>query len=452
MSPNAALPPGPRQPSAWQIARYQREPLAYVEACAKRHGSVFTLRLPLVGTFVAAVEPQDVQTILTRVPERFPDGPARSPIAPMMGESAMVFATGDTHRRQRRTLLPAFRGGLVARWGEQMTVVAEAEIGRLPAGEPVAVLPAMRRIALEVICRLVFGPMEPRAFARLRDEVGRADDPRLVLMLLAPTLWKRPGRLNPGGPLKRRRDTVNRLLLEQIALRQAQRNGAATDVLSLLVDAHDDDGAPLTDAEIRDQLVGLVLVGHETTAAALAWAVERLSRAPAVRERLHAELASKEGSAGGNGWTNGPGASGATAGTSYLDAFVNETLRLRPSILDAPRTTTAPLHLGGHSIPTGTVVSAMFAVAQRRAGVWDDPLAFRPERFLEGKPVSYAFTPFGGGVRRCIAASLTTLLLQVVVRAALQREPTVAPGPPECARLYGLTLLPSRGARVVLRV
>src|SRR6185436_3418068 len=119
MSSTAALPPGPRQPPALQIARYQREPLAYVEACVRRHGPVFTLRMPLVGTFVAAVEPRDVQAILTGVPERFPDGPERSPVAPVMGESAMVFATGETHRRQRRTLLPAFRGGLTARWGEQ---------------------------------------------------------------------------------------------------------------------------------------------------------------------------------------------------------------------------------------------------------------------------------------------------------------------------------------------
>ncbi len=440
MSPSTALPPGPRQPRAWQIARYQREPLAFVAACAERYGSVFTLRMPLVGTFVAAVEPRDVQTILTVVPDRFPDGPDSSPIAPMMGEFAMVFATGDDHRRQRRTLLPAFRGGLMARWGQQMAAVADAELSCLPRDAPIALLPAMRRIALEVICRLVFGPMEPARFARLRDEVGRSDDPRLVLMLLAPTLWKRPGCLNPGGALKRRRDTVNRLLLEQIARRRAATpaGGAepAGDALSLLVEARDDRGDPLTDAEVRDQLVGLVLVGHESMSAALAWSIERISRSPAVRERLVAELA------GGNG-----------DGAAYLDAVVNETLRLRPPILDAPRTTIAPLQLGDHLLPSGTVVSAMCAVAQRRAGVWEDPLAFRPERFLApaSRPVSYAFVPFGGGVRRCIAASLTTLLMQVVIRTALQRVPTAAPGPPERARLYGLTLLPSRGARVVFR-
>jgi cytochrome P450 len=454
MSPSAALPPGPRQPRAWQIARYQREPLAYVEACAARHGPVFTLRMPLVGTFVAAVDPRDVQTILTRVHDRFPDGPSSSPIAPMMGESAMVFATGETHLRQRRTLQPAFRGGLAARWEEQMTAVVEAELGRLPVGEPVAVLPAARRIALEVICRLVFGPMEPAAFARLRDEVGRRDDPRLVLMLLAPTLWKRPGRLNPGGALKRRRDTVNRLLLEQIARRRAvaaEADGDAAagrdDALSLLAAARDERGDPLGDAEIRDQLVGLVLVGHESSAAGLAWALERLSRSPEVRERLAAEL---EGDSGGEGARDAGSARG--DGSSYLEATVQEMLRLRPPVLDAPRTTTRAIELGGHCIPPGTVVSAMCAVAQRRADVWEDPLAFRPERFLGDRPVPYAYTPFGGGVRRCIAASLTLLLMQVLVRTAVRRTTlTAADGPEERARLYGLSLLPSRGARVVLR-
>jgi cytochrome P450 len=278
--------------------------------------------------------------------------------------------------------------------------------------------------------------MEPARFARLRDEVGRRDDPRLVLMLLWPTLWKRDGRLNPGAPLKRRRDTVNRLLLELIALRRAEGDRAGRqDALSLLVAARDEHGRPLADAEIRDQLVGLVLVGHETAAAAIAWALERLSRAPLAQERLAQELANANDER-----------------ADYLEAFIRESLRVRPAILDAPRTTTTEIELGGHRIAPGTVVSAMFGVAQRSAEVWDDPLAFRPERFLDGRPVPYAYTPFGGGVRRCIAASLTTLLLRIVVAAAVRRARLSAvPGPPEPARLYGLTLMPARGARVVLR-
>jgi cytochrome P450 len=234
--------------------------------------------------------------------------------------------------------------------------------------------------------------------------------------------------------VRRRRETLNRLLFEEIARRRALGDArvARDDVLSLLVGARDTHGEPLTDLEIRDQLVGLVILGHEITSAGIAWPFERLSRVPAVRERLEAELAAGD--------------------ETYLEAVVHETLRLRSPILDAPRTPTEPIELGGYLVQPGIVVSAMCAVTQRNPAVWEDPLAFRPERFLGERPEPYAFTPYGGGVRRCVAASLTMLLMQTVVRLVLERATvTAAPGPEERSRLYGLALLPSRGGRVVLR-
>jgi cytochrome P450 len=433
--PLAPLPPGPGRPQALQMLRYQREPLAYVEACARRYGPVFTLRLPFLGTSIAAVAPDDVRTILTQVPERFPSEQGRSPLTPMVGEHATMFVTGEAHRHQRRTMLGVFSGGIAARWGAAIERIAEAELGSIPlTGEPDALLPAARRIAFGAISRAVFGELDPRDFAVMRAEVGRSNDPRLALMLLAPTLWDRPGRLNPARSMRRRRDTLNRLLFDEIARRRARAGelDERDDVLSLLVNAHDAHGQPLTDLEIRDQLVGLVILGHEITSAGIAWPFERLSRMPAVRERLEQELAAGD--------------------ESYLEAVVHETLRIRSPILDAPRTTTEPLELGGWTLPPGIVVSAMCAVTQRNPEVWEDPLAFRPERFLGDRPAPYAFTPYGGGVRRCVAASLTMLLMQTVVRLLVERATvTAVPGPPECSRLYGLALLPSRGARVVLR-
>lgn len=438
MSPPAVpLPPGPGRPHTSQMLRYQREPLAYVDACARRHGLVFTLRLPFLGTSVAAVHPDDVKTILTQVPERFPSRAGHSPLTPMVGEHATMFVTGEAHRHQRRTMLGVFSGGISARWGAAIERIAEREIARIPLGEPVALLPAARRIAFGAIARAVFGELDPRELAVMGDEVGRSDDPRLAMMLLAPTLWDRPGRLNPARTMRRRRDTLNRLLFAEIARRRALASedadgGARDDVLSLLVRSHDAHGDPLTDLEIRDQLVGLVILGHEITSAGIAWPFERLARAPAALARLEAELAAGDG--------------------TYLEAVVHETLRVRSPILDAPRTTTEPIELGGWEIPAGIVVSAMCAVAQRRPEVWEDPLAFRPERFLGDRPAQYAFTPYGGGVRRCVAASLTMLLMQTVVRLVLERATvTAAPGPEEKSRLYGLALLPSRGGRVVLR-
>jgi len=417
------------------MLRYQREPLAYVEGCAKRYGPVFTLRLPFLGASIAAVEPLDVRTILTQVPERFPAAQGQSPLTPMVGEHATMFVTGEAHRHQRRTMLGVFSGGIAARWGAAIERIAEAELRRIPlTGEPVALLPAARRIALGVICRATLGELDPRDYAVVREEIGRSDDPRFALMLLAPSLWDRPGRLNPARSMRRRRATLNRLLYDEIARRRASAHelDERDDVLSLLVNARDLKGDPLTDVEIRDQLVGLIILGHEITSAGIAWPFERLSRMPAVRERLEQELAAGD--------------------ETYLEAVVHETLRIRSPILDAPRTTTEPTELGGYTVPPGIVVSAMCAVTQRNPDVWEDPLAFTPERFLGDRPAPYAFTPYGGGVRRCVAASLTTLLMQTVVRLLVERATvTAAPGPEERSRLYGLALLPSRRATVVLR-
>lgn len=432
---SAPLPPGPGRPHAWQMLRYQREPIAYVDACARRYGPVFTMRLPFLGTSVAAVAPEDVRTILTRAPERFPKAQGSSPLTPMVGEHATMFVTGEAHRHQRKTMLGVFSGGIAERWGAAIERIAEEEIAGLPmTGEPVALLPAARRIAFGVIARSVLGELPPRDYRVMREEVGRSDDPRLALMLLAPTLWDRPGPINPARTMRRRRHTLNRMLFAEIARRRARADelDARDDVLSLLVRSLDAHGEPLTDLEIRDQLVGLVILGHEITSAGIAWPFERLSRVPAVRERLEEELAAGD--------------------ETYLEAVVHEALRLRSPILDAPRTTTEPIELGGWEIPGGMVVSAMCAVTQRNPAVWDDPLAFRPERFLGDRPAPYAFTPYGGGVRRCIAASLTMLTMQTVVRMVVERATvTAAPGPEECSRLYGLALLPSRAGCVVLR-
>jgi len=433
--PFEPLPPGPGRPQALQMLRYQREPLAYVERCAKRYGPVFTLRLPFLGATVAAVDPVTVRTILTQVPERFPSGQGRSPLTPIIGQHATVFVTGEAHRHQRRTTLSVFSGGIAARWGAAIERIAEAELRRIPlTGDPVALLPVARRIAFGVICRAVLGELDPHDVAVLRAEVGSSNDPRLALTVLAPTLWDRPGRLNPARPMRRRRETINRLLFGAIARSRAHADqlDERDDVLSLLVNATDEHGEPLTDLAIRDQLVGFIILGHDITSAGIAWQFERLSRVPAARQRLEQELAAGD--------------------ETYLEAVVHETLRIRSPILDAPRTTTEPIELGGYAIPPGVVVSAMCAVAHRNPEVWEDPLAFTPERFLGDRPAPYAFTPYGGGVRRCIAASLTMLLMQTVVRLLVERATvTAAPGPEERSRLYGLSLLPSRGARVVLR-
>ncbi len=456
MSSAAALPPGPQAPGLWQGLRFYLDFVRFMEQGAARHGGVFTVRMQPFESFVVAWKPDDVRTVLTDA-ERFVGGEAAGLLEPLVGRSSAILTSGATHMRQRRLLLPPFHGDLVVRWAERIRAIAEEQLARLPRGEPVAMRPVMQRITIDVICRLVFGVDDGPRLTELRERMLRIVDPRLAVLLFFPGLLRRRGRLSPGRLLTDRRLVVDRLLGEQIAARRAQlaagEAGERDDVLSLLVAARDEDGEPLTDAELRDQLLTLLVAGHETTATGLSWAVERLSRTPAVRARLLAELDGQVGDAAGDGDGRPADAASAAgaAGAAYLDAVVRETLRTRPPVIDAVRTTTQDVELGGHAIPAGTIVSAMFTITHRRPELWSDPLAFRPERFLDGRPQPYAFTPFGGGIRRCIGAALADLEMKVVLRTLLERfEPLPAPGREEAIRLTGITLTPARGARVVL--
>jgi cytochrome P450 len=430
----STLPPGPASPGAWQLLRCQADFAGYLDACVARHGPLFTLRMPPFEAFVAATEPQDVERILTGTTTRFEPGAASAILEPLVGRENLILSAGPAHMRQRKALSPAFHGGLGERWEQPIAEIAARRLAQVPLGQPIAMREPMRAIALDVICLILFGA-DAAEHAALRDEVARGLDPRIVVLLWFPTLWRRHGRLNPAWPHQRRRAYIHALVHEQIARRRADPALAEReDVLSRLVAARDERGRPLSDAELRDQLLALLMAGHETTANSLTWAFERLSRTPRAERRLAEEIAHDE------------------RGGAYLDAVVSETLRTRPSVIDAVRTATSELELSGYPIPPGTVVSAMLTAMHRRGDLWEDPLAFRPERFLDGRAAPYAYAPFGGGVRHCIGASLSLVELRTVLRTAVRSyEIAAAPGREERMRLTGITLTPSRGGRVVLR-
>ncbi len=424
--------PGPRAPKAWQFLRWITDPVGYADACQRRYGPVFALRVFLFDRVVFATDPGDVRRILTDT-EHFVGGHvSRRLVEPMVGSTSVLTTVGADHMRQRKLLLPPMHEDLVERWSGRIESIAEAELARLPLGTPVPVRPAMQRITLEVICRLVFGAESSSQLGELRHTLMRSLDPRLAPLLFFPTMLRRRGRLNPATRVLRRREELYRLIARLIADRRRDPAlEARDDVLSLLISARDEDGVAFTDVELRDQLMTLLVAGHETTATGLTWAIERLSRTPRVRDLLAASVV--EG------------------GDEYLDAVVRETLRIRPPIVNVPRTTTGPVELGGHRLEPGTAVAAMLSLTQRRRDLWPAPLAFRPERFLEGKPLPYSFVPFGGGIRRCIGASLAMLEMRVVLRAVMRSfgiEP--APGSEERIQLYGPVLAPSKGGRVIL--
>ncbi len=428
-----ALPPGPASPGPWQLIRCQADFAGYLDACVRRHGPLFTLRMPPFEAFVAATEPQDVETILLDTRTRFEQGAASAILEPLVGPASLILSSGPQHMRQRKSLLPAFHGGLAERWERAIAEIAERQLAHLPVEQPIALREPMREIALDAICRILFGSDDPQTYRELRDEVARGLDPRIVVLLWFPTLWRRHGRLNPARPHQRRRAYIHGLVHRLIAQRRADpAHAERDDVLSVLVAARDEHGEPLSDGEVRDLLLGLLMAGHETTANSLTWAFERLSRTPHARERLAQELID--------------------GGTEYVDAVVSETLRTRPSVIDAVRTATSEIELSGYPIAPGTVVSAMLTAMHRRPDLWPDPLAFRPERFLNGRPRPYSYMPFGGGIRHCIGASLSLVEMRTVLRTAIgMLDVLPAPNREERMRLTGITLTPSRGGRVVLQ-
>lgn len=429
-----SLPPGPRSPKLWQLARTLQDYVGFMSSCAERYGPIFSIRAHPNGYMVVVTRPEDLETVYQNLPERFV--PSLAPglvLGSILGSTSMFMTAGDTHRRQRKLVRPALRGNLVSRWAERMRDLASEEVEALPTGRPIGMRQPMRDITLNVICRLVFGVDDPKRFQALRDDISGGVSYQLALLLWFPSLWRRNGRLNPLQGLRQRRMFLLRLMTEQIAIHRADPLlDDREDALALMIRARDENGEPLSHQELCDQLVTLLAAGNESTAVALAWALERLSRNPQALDRLTSEL--DEGTDG------------------YLKAVIKETLRTRPPVLDAVRTATRDTPIGGYLIPRGTLVSAAFTVTHNLPEVWSDPDSFRPERFLDRSPLAYSYTPFGGGVHRCLGASFGELEMRVVLEETLRRFRVVsAPGPEEKIRLHGLTLVPSRGAQVVLQ-
>ena len=429
---SAELPPGPRTPRAWQFARYSLDFVRFLEECEERYGTVFTLRHYPYDAFVVVTGVDDVQTVITDR-RRFPGGGGTRVIEPLVGRNSVLIAAGAQHLRQRKLLLPSLHGEQVVRWRDRIEALWEEELDHLPVGEQLAMRPVMQRATFGIVCRLVFGFEDRRRIEEFSAAVEAMLDPKLMAALFFPKL-ERLGRLNPARSFVERRAAVHRLVLAEIGRQRSEAEHAERDhVLAVLMRTRDEDGNGLTDLELRDELMGMLIAGHGSTATTLTWVCERLSRHPKVQRRLAAELL------------------GGTERT-YLDAVIKETLRSKTSVIDAVRTAAEDTELGGHPIPKGTTVAAMFCITHRSPRVWDEPLAFRPDRFLGSTRDPDGYFPWGGGVRRCVGATFATFEMRVMVEALVRRFVIeAAPGKEETQRLAGVFLIPSRGGRVVLQ-
>ena len=426
----AAAPPGPRR-ARWPLGvGWLLREHALLERCRAEYGEVFSLDMWPLGLLVVVADPAAIKAVFTADAEQLRAGEGNRVLRPVAGPESVLLLDGERHLNRRRLMLPAFHGERVAVFAELIAAIAAEEIEGWPTGRPFPLLPSLQAITLRVILRAVFG---------IEDRARGAELERTIPLLMASPALLSPllqHDFGPASPWRRFRalcGEVDEILLDEVARRRGEADlEQRDDILSMLLLARDESGEAMSDDELRDQLVTLLLAGHETTATALAWTFERLLRNPAALERAQAALAVGEG--------------------EYLDCVIKESLRCRPVIPYALRYAAAPLQLGAYTIPAGALVGASMILTHNRAEHYREPERFIPERFADGAPDTYGWIPFGGGTRRCLGASFAMLEMRVILETVLGRwELEAVEARPERPRRRFVTYQPDRGARALLR-
>jgi cytochrome P450 len=431
-APVEGLPPGPDWSLPRLTWRWWNRPLETLEECRERYGSMFTYRLPHEGTWVFVSDPDAIKEVFTGDPRLLHAGEANIVLLPVLGDRSVLLLDEPEHMRQRKLMLPPFHGKRMQAYGEVMAEVAMGEIDRWPQDEPVRMRPRMQAVTLEVILRAVFGVEEGERLTELRDRLRTAlnvmsDRRRVIFFVL---LGPRRARRYP--PFRRMMAEIDALIYAVIAARRKDPDLAERDdILSLLLQATHEDGRPMSDRELRDELMTLLVAGHETTATGLSWAIELLARNPEALARLEDAVAAGE--------------------DEYLDAVIKETLRLRPVIALVLRKLMEPMEIGGRLLPAGVSVAPSIYLVHRDPEIYPEPGRFRPERFLEQPAGTYTWIPFGGGVRRCLGASFAEFEMAVVLRELVARRRIRPVGDePEHSVRSTITNVPSRGAEVLV--
>jgi cytochrome P450 len=399
-----ALPPGPTESPALQITRWLLRPIAFMESCRRRFGDAFSVRFPgFERPMVMLSDPEAIKALYTAHEHGLPPGRTIT-LLPVMGPNSVLLLEGGEHLARRKLMLPSFHGARMRSYESIMREATERQIDGWPEAQPFAIHPHMQAITLEVILQAVFGVTDRARSERLRERL-----PMLLHETSSAAIQFRfilANRLGRGDPLARLKEitaSIDELLLAEIAERRSDPLlDEREDILSLLTAARFDDGSAMSDRDLRDQLVTLLLAGHETTATGLAWTFDLLLRHPAALARLTAEIDAGE--------------------DAYLRAVVSESLRLRPVVPLAGRRLASELHAGGLDLPAGADVTPSIWLTHTRPDLYPEPYAFRPERFLDSPPSGYGWIPFGGGVRRCLGASFAELEMRVVLETILRRS------------------------------
>lgn len=455
-----ALPPGPTDHPALQLARWIRAPIPFMYECARKYGDAFTVRFPRMGPIVMFSSPAAIKDIFTTDPEEAHAGEANLVLKSILGENSLLLLDGKRHIRERKMMMPPFHGERMREYGAAMRDATLRRIEAWPRGKPFPLHPETQAITLDVILETVFG-FEGSERERMSEiltrfvDLGTSPLGTLMLLVLPPDMVERlldtdsvrvgpfdVGRALPWSPLVRAGKQVDESLYEILRQRRAAAATAEkNDVLSMLLSARDENGRPMSDVELRDEMITLLLAGHETTATTLAWTVHFVLKHPHVQARILAEIDRVRG--------DRPLAIDDIPRLEYLDATIKESMRLMPIISLIGRRLQRPLRIGAWDLARGDGAVGCIHLTHRNPAVWADPVRFDPERFLAKKPTAYEWFPFGGGTRRCLGMAFAMYEMRIVLAEIFSRCQLRAVDAEDVVPVRrGITLAPKGGVTV----
>ena len=420
-------------PRVMQTAGWWTRPTGFLDRCRRRFGKRFTVRLAAQDPFIVISDPEELKQVFTAPPDVLHPGEGTRILEPIVGPNSILLLDEGAHMSQRKLVLPAFHGERMRGLESMIAEVAREQMQGWPRGHSVPIHPRMQSLTLEVILAAVFGLRGHPRLDDLRVALTEMLDFGMNPLSLLPPARRAPFGRGPWGRFLRVRARADELIYAEINDRREQGDQGGSEIINSLIAARHEDGSPMADVEIHDELMTLLVAGHETTATQLAWSLERLTRNPEALDRL--VKAVDEGD-----------------GEPYMTAVIRESLRLRPVLLNAaPRTVKKPIEVGGityeprvHLLPSAWLV-------QHDPDIYPEPYAFRPERFLEEDPGTYTWIPFGGGRRRCVGASFAQMEMAIVLRELLRvAEVSAGTEGPEATVRRAITATPALGGETVL--
>lgn len=442
------LPQSPKTPGIVQLFQWIADPLGLMDDCAKRYGDMFTLR---VGTncrpIVFLTNPQAIKEVFTADYKQFASSKANELAKPLVGQNSLFLMDGDRHKRERQLLMPPFHGEKIRSYGKLIKDITLAVTKDWQSGQTFIVRDVMQEITLGVILRAVFGLDEGERNQKLRhllcEMLDNISSPLNSALLFFPQLQKDLGAWSPWSKFLRRQEQITELLMAEIQERRNNFDPSRSDILSLLMSAKDEAGNPMTDAELHDELLTLLVAGHETTATSLAWALYSIHHVPGVLDKLLHEI----DSLGENPDPN------IIAKLPYLTAVCNETLRLYPILfITFGRIAQSPVKIMDRDFEVGTSIAPCIYLTHRREDLYPEPEKFKPERFLERQFSPYEFLPFGGGTRRCIGIALAPYEMKIVLATILANwQLSLAEKTPVRPIRRGFTLGPKGGVKMLIK-